>query len=121
MVTTEPTSVSNHPQGGITLKVMQLLALMPGATATCSGPEVAPGGIVITIDVSLQELTVTGAPLSVTRLAPSEAPKPDPIIVTWSPMVPVVADTLLISGLTEEAEVTDTLSKVAVPRTVMLP
>jgi hypothetical protein len=55
---------------------------MPGATATTKYPELAPEGIVVTIEVSLQELIVIGALFSVTRLAFSEVPKPEPLITT---------------------------------------
>jgi len=41
---------------------------MLGATDTSRGPEVAPVGIVIVIDVALHELMVTATALSVTKL-----------------------------------------------------
>ena len=43
---------------------------MLGATETSKGPEVAPAGIVIVMEVSLQELTVANAPFSRTTLLP---------------------------------------------------
>jgi len=96
------------------VKGMALLLFMLGATETTSGPEVAPAGIVMVIEVLLQELMVTGAPFSVTRLLPCGEPNPVPEITTWLPTGPVVADTLLITGAGAAAEFTETLSKVAV-------
>jgi hypothetical protein len=43
---------------------------MVGATDTAKGPEVAPGGIVIVIEVAIQELMVANPPFSVTMLLP---------------------------------------------------
>jgi hypothetical protein len=93
---------------------------MMGATETTSGPVVAPVGIVIVIDVSLQALTITGDPLSNTRLPPCVAPKPEPEITTWLPTGPVVAETLLMTGAGAAPELTDTLSNVAVARAELL-
>jgi hypothetical protein len=63
---------------------MGLLLFMLGATETTKGPEVAPVGMVMVIDVPLQELMlmVNGAPFSVTMLLPCAAPKPVPEITT---------------------------------------
>ena len=47
-----------------------LLLVMLGATETTRGPEVTPAGIVMEMDVALQELIVTGALFRVTRLPP---------------------------------------------------
>jgi hypothetical protein len=55
---------------------------MLGATETSSGPEVAPVGMVIVIDVALQELIVTAAAFRVTKLLFCVAPKPDPFTNT---------------------------------------
>jgi len=41
---------------------------MLGATKTDIGPELAPAGMEMVREVLLQELIVTGAPFSVTRL-----------------------------------------------------
>jgi hypothetical protein len=49
---------------------MELLLIMLGATVTRSGPDVAAAGIIIVIDMSLQELIVTACPFSVTWLLP---------------------------------------------------
>jgi hypothetical protein len=59
---------------------MGLPSFMLGPTETTNGPEVAPDGIVIVIDVALQELIVTGAPFSITTLLPCDAPNPVPEI-----------------------------------------
>ena len=45
------------------MKVTGLLSFMPGATDTTNGPEVAPAGMVMLIDVALQVLIVTGRPV----------------------------------------------------------
>ena len=87
---------------------------MLGATDTSKGPEVAPAGMVMLSDVLLQVLTVTAAPFSSTALPPCGAPNPEPDITTWLPMDPVVADTAVITGAGAAAELTDTLSNVAV-------
>jgi hypothetical protein len=92
---------------------------MLGATETSKYPEVAPAGIVVTIDVLVHELTVIGAPFSMTKLPPSDAPKPVPVICTWPPIDPVVADTAVIAGAGLAVELTDTLSKVALWRVVV--
>ncbi len=83
---------------------------MLGATKTDKGPEVAPGGMVMVMDVLLQELTVIRAPFSVTMLLLWAAPKPVPEMTTWLPTDAEVADTLLITGAGAAAEFTETLS-----------
>ena len=47
-----------------------MLLFMLGATDTTKGPEVAPDGTVMVMDVGLQELMVTSTPFSVTMLLP---------------------------------------------------
>src|SRR5229473_1499025 len=94
---------------------------MLGATDTTKGPEVAPDGIVMVMDVALQELIVTSAPFSSTTLLPWEAPNPVPEINTGLPMDAVVAEMLLITGAGAEAELTETLSKTAVASAEALP
>jgi hypothetical protein len=89
---------------------------MLGATDTSIGPVVAPAGMVMVIDVSLQLLIVTAAPFSNTALPPCVAPNPDPEMTTWLPIDPVVADTAVITGAGAAAEFTDTLSNVAVAK-----
>jgi hypothetical protein len=49
---------------------------------TTRRPVVAPDGIVIEIDVLLQELTIIGVPARATMLLPCEAPKLEPLITT---------------------------------------
>jgi hypothetical protein len=93
---------------------------MLGATDTTSGPDVAPDGIVMIIDVAVQEFTVTGTSFKSTELLPCMPPNPEPEIATWVPTVPVVADTLLMMGPGEVLEVIDTLSNVAVVRLELL-
>jgi hypothetical protein len=91
---------------------------MLGATDTSIGPEVAPAGIVMVIDVVLQLLMVTATPLSRTALPPCVAPNPEPEITTWLPIAPVVAETAVITGAGAAAEFTDTLSKIPVAKEV---
>jgi len=70
---TAPMSWSSHGTGSgceVTIKMMGLLSSMFGATETTNGPEVAPDGIVMMMDVLVQKPTVTGALFSVTKLAP---------------------------------------------------
>jgi hypothetical protein len=66
----------------LTVKITALLSFMLGATDTTNGPEVAPVGIVMVIDVALQAFIVTSAPFSSTTLLPCEAPNPTPVITT---------------------------------------
>src|SRR5713226_5905783 len=73
------------------------------------------------IDVAPHVLIGTATPFSLTTLFPCDAPKPVPEITTALPIDPVVADTLLITGAGAEAELTDTLSKVAVASAEALP
>src|SRR5713101_6306439 len=110
-------SWSNQEVGSgceVTVKRTTLLSFMLGAMETSKGPEVAPPGIVIVMDVPLQVLIVTPAPFSRTALPPCETPKPEPEITTWLPTEPVVAETAVITGAGAAAELTDTLSNVAV-------
>ena len=114
-----PTSWSNHDTGSgcdVTVKRIALLSFMLGAMDTSKGPEVAPAGMVMLSEVPLQVLTVTVAPFSSTALPPCVAPNPEPDITTWLPMDPVVADTAVITGAGAAAELTDTLSNVALAK-----
>jgi len=86
---------------------------MLGAMEASKDPEVAPTGIVMLIDVPLQVFTVTAAPFSNTALPPCIAPNPLPVITTWLPMDPVVAETAVITGAGAAVELTDMLSNVA--------
>jgi hypothetical protein len=78
-------------------------------------PDVAPDGMVTAIDVSLQRLIVTGKSLRVAILLPCDAPNPDPLIITWVPTGPVVADSELITGAGFAWVLNDTSSNVTVP------
>src|SRR5260370_777817 len=89
---------------------------MLGAMEASKDPEVAPAGIVMLIDVPLQVLMVTAPPFSRTALPLCVAPKPVPEITTWLPMDPVVAETAVITGAGAAAELSDTLSNVAVAK-----
>src|SRR5271163_4375687 len=105
----------------VTVKTTGLLSFMPGATETTNGPEVAPAEIVMLMDVAFQVLMATGVPFSNTTLLPCVAPKFDPLIATWLPIDPVVAETLVITGAGAAAEFTETLSNVAVVKAVVSP
>jgi hypothetical protein len=94
---------------------------MLGATETTSGPEVAPLGTVVVIEVAVHELTVAGVSFKRTTPLPCEAPKFDPLITTWLPAGPVVAETLVITGAGFAAELIDTLSIVPVYKAPVLP
>jgi hypothetical protein len=110
--------------GPVTVNVTGLLSFMLGATETTKGPgpEVAPNGIVIVIDVplALQESIVTGAPFSVTMLPPCDAPNPVPEITAWLPTNPMAGETLVMTGAGTAGELIDTLSNVAVARVELL-
>jgi len=101
---------------------------MPGPTDTIRYPEVAVKGIVIVIDVPLQELIVTGASFSRTWLLPCVAPNPLPEITAWLPTPakaaeitgPPITDTLVRTGAGAADELIETLSKVAVLRVELL-
>ena len=90
---------------------------MLGATETTSGPDVAPDAIVNVIDVSFHRFTVMGASFKRTALFPCAVPKPLPEIMIWLPTEPVVLERLVIVGEEDgdAADVTETLSKTAVP------
>jgi hypothetical protein len=112
-----PTSKSPQELGRgcvVTAKLTGLLSFMFGARLTTREPEVAPVGIVNTMDVLLQVLIVIGTAFSDTRLPPCVDPKLEPVIVTWLPIDPVVADKLEITGAGAAAELIDTPSNVAV-------
>jgi len=98
------------------VKRTALLSFMFGATDTSNGPELAPTGIVMLIDVPLQLLMVTAAPFSSTALLPCVAPKPVPEITTWLPIDPVVAETAVMTGAGDPVVLSDTPSNVAVAK-----
>jgi len=89
---------------------------MLGAIDASNDPVVAPTGIVMLIDVPLQVFTVTPAPFSNTALPLCWAPNPVPVITTWLPIDPVVAETAVITGAGAAAELSDTLSNVALAK-----
>src|SRR5271169_4144542 len=94
---------------------------MLGATETTNGPEVAPAGMVMLMEVALQVLMVTGVEFSSTALFVCDAPKFEPLIATGLPIDPVVAETLVITGTGAAAEFTETLSNIAVAKAVVPP
>ena len=87
---------------------------MLGARDTSRYPEVAPDGIVMMIEVLLQELTVTGTLFKVTKLLPSEEPNAEPVTTTWLPTGPVVAERPVMTGEWIVVLFTETESNVAV-------
>ena len=87
---------------------------MLGATATVSGPEVAPGGMVTLIEVALQAFTVIAKPFRNTTLLPCNVPKPVPEMVTEFPGNPIVVEREEIVGAGDAALLTETLSNTAV-------
>ena len=103
------------------MNTIGLLLFIEGATETASGPDVAPEGIVMLIDVLLQALIITGVPFRATMLPSCEAPKLAPVIATVLPIAAEFAETPLIAGAGAADELTDTLSKVAVARAAALP
>jgi hypothetical protein len=117
-------SWSSHPDGSraeVTVNSTGLLSIILGAPETTSDPEVAPLGIVMLIDVVLQELIVTGVSFKRTTLLPCEVPKFEPLTTTWLPAETVVADTPVITGAGLAVELTDTLSNVPVNKLLVLP
>ncbi len=71
------------------MKMTLLLLVWPSVTTlTTTGPVVAPPGTIAVIEVSLQLSTPARAPLNVTVLWPSAAPKPDPEMFTTKPAYP---------------------------------
>src|SRR5215472_11238390 len=107
-------SASSHPEGrgcDVTVNTTGLLAFMIGPTSTAKYPVIAVGVMVMVIDVSLQEFTVMGASLSITALLPCELPKWEPVITTWLPTAPVVAETLVMIGAGAALVLSETLSK----------
>jgi hypothetical protein len=114
---TVPTSWSSQEVGNgseVTSNTTGLLSFMLGATETTMYPDVAPVGIVIVMEVALQELIVTGTSFSSTSLLLCVAPNPVPDITTWLPTDPVVLETPVITGPGAAVELIDTLSNVAV-------
>src|SRR5271169_5379468 len=106
-------SRSDHSGGSVwmvTVKVAGLLLVMLGATVTTIGPEVAPDGMVMVMEVALQELTVTGVPLSATTLLPCVAPNAEPLMTTWVPTGPLAGEIPEMFGAGAAAVEMETLS-----------
>jgi len=82
--------------GGMTVKVVPLLATPP--TVTTTFPVVAPVGTGTAMLVALQLVGVAAVPLNVTVLVPCEAPKLAPVIVTDVPTNPDVGLRLVMLG-----------------------
>jgi hypothetical protein len=84
--------------GARTVKFTPLLAKL--LTVTTTLPVVAPLGTGATMLVAFQLVGVAVVPLKVTVLAPCEAPKFVPVIVTEVPAEPDAGDRLVMLGLT---------------------
>src|SRR6266567_1686375 len=81
---------------GRTEKWIPLLAIPPTVTTTL--PVVAPVGTGTAMLVALQPVGAAAVPLKVTVLAPCEAPKLAPVIVTEAPTNPEVGFRLVMLG-----------------------
>ncbi len=99
--------------GDVTVKATPLLGVP--FTVTTTGPVVAPAGTGATMLVALQAVGAAAVPLNWTVLAPCDAPKLLPAIVTDVPTAPDVGLTLVILGGVVTAKVTPLLD---VPFTV---
>lgn len=82
---------------GVTVKFTPLLATPRTVTTTL--PLVAPLGTGATMLVAFQPVGVAAVPVNVTVLAPCDAPKFVPVIVTGVPTGPLVGFRLLILGV----------------------
>jgi hypothetical protein len=86
--------------GTVTVKLTPLLATPP--TVTVTDPVVAPAGTVAVMLVAAQPVTVASVPLNRTVLAPCDAPKLVPVIVTAVPAGPLVgASVVMVGGVGE--------------------
>ena len=86
--------------GGGTNTVNAVPALGTPDTVTTTGPVVAPAGTWVTIFVAIQlVMVVTVVPLNLTVLAPCEAPKLVPLMVTLAPTRPELGTRLVIVGV----------------------
>ena len=84
------------PPPVVTVNVTPLL--LDPATLTTTSPVVAPDGTGTPIDVALQLVGAPATPLNVTVLAPCDAPKSDPEIVTAVATGPELGDRFAIDG-----------------------
>jgi hypothetical protein len=116
MVRAEPTTPSGwliEVMTAGTTKAETLLATPD--TVTTIGPEVAPAGTAVTMDVLLQLVTAAVAPLNVTVLLPCVAPKFAPVIVIAVPAAPEVWLAVVIVGAVELGVVDAELVQPAIP------
>jgi len=107
----------------VTVKNTPLLACPFGAppTVTSTLPLVAPNGTGTTMLVSLQVVHVPGTPLNVTVLAPTDAPKFVPVIVTEVPLGPEIGFSFVIVGVTTKVTVLETPATVTTKLPVAAP
>src|ERR1043166_6084444 len=91
----------------VIVNVTPLLETPP--TVTTTGPLVAPEGTVAVIELGLQLVTAAVVPLNLTGLAPGEAPKPEPLIVTDVPTGPDAGERLVMLGAVVIVNVTPLL------------
>jgi len=94
---------------GTTVKETPLLATPETVTTTL--PELDPFGTGTTIVVELQLVGLAEVPLKVTELAPCDAPKLLPVIVTTVLTGPEVGDRLVIPGVALTVKLTALLTK----------
>lgn len=100
----------------VTVKFIPLLATPPTVTTTM--PVVAPAGTGATMLVALQLVEVALDPLNITVLAPCEAPKFVPVMVTEVPTGPEVGFRLVMVGAEGEAVTVKLMLLLATPLTV---
>jgi hypothetical protein len=100
-----------------TVKALPALASPPAVTTT--GPVIAPAGTGVTIEVALQLVGVAAVPSNVTVLAPCEAPKFEPVIVTDVPASADAGTMLVIVGVGggEDEELLPQPARPSVPKT----
>ena len=88
---------------------------MPGPIATAMRPETAPAGMVTVMELFAQATVGIAVSFSMTVLLPCEAPKFEPVITNWLPIIPVVEESAVITGGVIVEVLRATLSKLAVP------
>src|SRR6266851_3998254 len=112
MVTEVPTTPEvgeKLEMAGVTLKLVELVAVPPGAVIAM-GPVLAPLGTVVFTVVSLTTLKVADVPLNLTEVAPV---KPLPVMVTAVPTTPEVGEKPEMVGAVADAGAT--ITRVARP------
>jgi len=97
-----------------TVKLVPLLALPFAMTTTF--PDMAPAGTVVSIEVSVQLVTVAFVPLNVTE--PDVEPKFVPVIVTAAPTAPEFGDKLVMLGVEDDVTTVNPTRLLPVPLTV---